>query len=92
MIGDKVILEGAPFRVEHVRCKQGLVHTVLRVTRDRRYAPHHEYDGAVYHAEWTNTPVLTCFTCINHVWQDTPMRDRFSDVDEDGSVYEDDDD
>jgi hypothetical protein len=47
---------------------------------------------ALRNAEVTTEPVLTCFTCINHVWRSTPERDRFSDVDEDDSVYEDDDD
>lgn len=84
-------LEGAPFRVEHVKCKQGLIHTVLRVNSNRLYVPHHEYDGVVHDAVGTDAPVLTCFTCINHVWRDTPVRDRFSDVDEDGTSYDDDD-
>lgn len=74
MIGDTVRLEGAVFKVEHVKCSRGLIHTVLRVTSNRLFVPHHQLDGATHNAEWTNEPVLTCFTCINHVWRDTELR------------------
>lgn len=82
MIGDKVTVDGATFTVRHVMCNRGLVHAALQVNPGRLYAPHHGSDGAVYFAEWTTEPVLTCFICVNHVWQNTPVRDRFSDVDD----------
>jgi len=55
------------------------------------YAPQHD-DGVVRDAEVTDEPVLTCFTCVGFTFVDSPSRDLFDDVDEDGTSYQDDDD
>ena len=91
MIGDFVTLDGARFYVMHLRCKQGLIHAALKVSNDRFHIPQHFEDGVMKNAERSDEPVLTCFTCINHTWVNSPTRDRFDDVDEDGSSYDDDD-
>jgi hypothetical protein len=82
MIGDWVLLDGARFYVVHLKCKQGLIHAALKINSDRFHVPQHDSDSIMRDAEWSDEPVLTCFTCISHVWHNTSARDRFDDVDE----------
>jgi hypothetical protein len=96
VIGQNVTLDGSKFRVMHVRCAEGLVHSVLTQTGVRMYAPQHSLDSAVFGADPTDDEVLTCFTCINTVFKSTPVRDKIptrpTDMLEDGEETYDNDD
>lgn len=92
MIGERFVIDGAEFYVYHLRCKQGLIHAVLSVNGGQRMtAPQHNSDSTLRDGELVHDEVLTCFTCINHQFVNTPTRNIFDDVDEDGSEQDDDD-
>ena len=73
MIGDKYIIDGAPFFVHHVLSKNGLVHQCLSTDGKRLWAPQHGDDSTLRNAVTVTDDVVTCFTCINHTFESTPL-------------------